>query len=122
MNKAQLADLVAAKQNLSKKQAEDIINLIFDTIISVMKSGGEVTITGFGAFEARIRKGRTGVNPRSPTQRIQIPSVRVPKFKAGKTLKDALREDERRAAGSAPAAAAPMSPNPAPANPAPAGF
>lgn len=92
MNKAQLADLVAAKMGLSKKQAEDAINLIFDTIISVLKSGGEVTVTGFGAFESRIRKGRTGVNPRNLTERIHINPVRVPKFKAGKTLKDALRE------------------------------
>ncbi|MBI4143089.1 HU family DNA-binding protein, partial [Candidatus Uhrbacteria bacterium] len=49
------------------------------------------TITGFGTFLSKERKGRVGVNPRNPTEKIQIPSVRVPKFKAGKTLKDALR-------------------------------
>ncbi|MBI2483207.1 HU family DNA-binding protein [Candidatus Uhrbacteria bacterium] len=91
MNKAELVDIVASKIGLSKKQGEDTVNLIFDTIISVLKSGGEVTITGFGTFESRERKGRMGVNPRNPTEKIQIPSVRVPKFKAGKTLKDALR-------------------------------
>ncbi|MFH1098597.1 MAG: HU family DNA-binding protein [Candidatus Uhrbacteria bacterium] len=91
MNKAELVDIVAAKIGLSKKQTEDTVNLIFDTITSVLKSGGEATITGFGAFESRERKGRTGVNPRNPTEKIQIPSVRVPKFRAGKTLKDALR-------------------------------
>ncbi|MDO8425228.1 MAG: HU family DNA-binding protein [bacterium] len=91
MNKAQLADVVAAKMNLSKRQAEDTISLIFDTIVDMLQSGGEVTITGFGAFESRVRKGRTGVNPRNPAQRIQIDPVRVAKFRAGKTLKDALR-------------------------------
>ncbi|MFH1430506.1 MAG: HU family DNA-binding protein [Candidatus Uhrbacteria bacterium] len=118
MNKTQLADLIAAKQNLSKKQAEDIVNLTFDTIISILKSGGEVSITGFGSFEARIRKGRTGVNPRQPSQKIQIPSVRVPKFKAGKTLKDALRENERRS--EPPSTPAPQIPSyQAPNTPAP---
>jgi len=92
MNKAELIDVLATKLGLSKKQAEDAVNLTFETIIHVLKAGGEVTVTGFGAFEARIRKGRLGVNPRNPTEHIQIPSVRVPKFKAGKTLKDALRE------------------------------
>ncbi len=91
MNKAELVDQLAAKFALSKKQAEDAVNFVFDTITSVLKSSGEVTITGFGTFESRERKGRMGVNPRNPTQKIQIPSVRVPKFRAGKTLKDALR-------------------------------
>ena len=91
MNKAELVDHVAAKVGLSKKQSEDTVNLVFDTIIAMLKSGGEVTITGFGTFESRERKGRVGVNPRNPSQKIQIPSVRVPKFRAGKTLKDALR-------------------------------
>lgn len=92
MNKAELVEIVAAKMGISKKHAEDTIDLLFDTITQVMKSGGEVTITGFGAFAARIRKGRLGVNPRNPTEKIQIPSVRVPKFKAGSNLKKALRD------------------------------
>jgi DNA-binding protein HU-beta len=92
MNKAELVDQLAAKLVLSKKQAEDAVNFVFDTITSVLKSSGEVTITGFGTFESRERKGRMGVNPRNPTQKIQIPSVRVPKFRAGKTLKDSLRQ------------------------------
>ena len=91
MNKAELVEVVASKIGLSKHQSEDTVNLMFDTIISVLKSGGEVTITGFGTFMSKERKGRTGVNPRNPTEKIQIPAVRVPKFKAGKTLKDALR-------------------------------
>ena len=91
MNKAELVELVASKIGLAKRQSEDTVNLIVDTIISVLKSGGEVTITGFGTFMSKDRKGRVGVNPRNPTEKIQIPAVRVPKFKAGKTLKDAVR-------------------------------
>lgn len=91
MNKAELVEQLATKLVLSKKQAEDAVGFVFETIIAVLKSGGEVTITGFGTFESRERKGRVGVNPRNPSQKIQIPSVRVPKFRAGKTLKDALR-------------------------------
>ena len=91
MNKAELVEVVASKIGLSKHQSEETVNLVFDTITSVLKSGGEVTITGFGTFMPKERKGRIGVNPRNPTEKIQIPAVRVPKFKAGKTLKDALR-------------------------------
>ena len=56
-----------------------------------LKSGGEVTLTGFGTFMAKQRSARTGVNPQNPTEKIQIPSVTIPKFKAGKALKDALK-------------------------------
>lgn len=92
MNKAELVESIATKIGFSKKQSEDAVNHLFDTIISVLKSGGEVTITGFGTFVSKERKGRVGVNPRNPSEKIQIPAVRVPKFKAGKTLKDALRQ------------------------------
>ena len=92
MNKAELAQLMAEKHNLSKKEAEEILNSLVDTIIEVLKKGEEVVLTGFGAFSARTRAGRVGVNPQNPTEKIQIPAVRVPKFKAGKALKDALKQ------------------------------
>ncbi|HLA26056.1 MAG TPA: HU family DNA-binding protein, partial [Patescibacteria group bacterium] len=60
-------------------------------ITSTIKSGGEVTITGFGTFSSKRREARMGVNPQKPQEKIQIPAVTVPKFKAGKTLKDALK-------------------------------
>jgi len=60
-------------------------------IISELKAGNEVTITGFGTFLARTRHARGGVNPQKPSERIQIPEVTVAKFKTGKTLKDALK-------------------------------
>lgn len=91
MNKAELTDVIANKIGISKKQAEETLELITQTITETIKNGGEVTLTGFGTFSARERKGRIGVNPRNPTEKITIPAVRVPKFKAGKNLKDTLK-------------------------------
>lgn len=92
MNKAELADSIAEKVEVSKKQAEDMLEAMEKTIISTLKSGGEVTLTGFGTFMSKRREARMGVNPQNPTEKIQIPTVIVPKFKAGKSLKDALKE------------------------------
>ena len=91
MNKAELIEAISQKVGISKKEAEESIDCLTQTIIEKIKAGDEVTITGFGAFSARTRKGRTGVNPRNPSQKIEIPSVNVPKFKAGKNLKEALK-------------------------------
>lgn len=91
MNKAQLIDLIAEKVGISKAQTEQVLETLLQTITDKIKAGEEVTLTGFGAFSARKRAGRVGVNPRNPTQKIQIPDVVVPKFKAGKSLKDALK-------------------------------
>jgi DNA-binding protein HU-beta len=92
MNKAELGARLAEKMGLPKKKGEEIIETMTDLIIDELKGDGEVTIAGFGTWSARIRASRMGVNPQKPTERIQIPEVRVPKFKAGKTLKDALKK------------------------------
>ena len=92
MNKAELAAVLADKLGLAKKQAEDVLETLTETITNTLKSGGEVTLTGFGTFSAKMRAGRTGVNPRNPSEKIEIPAVTVPKFKAGKGLKDALKK------------------------------
>lgn len=92
MNKAELIEVIAQKVNISKREAEVAIDCLTDTITEKLKAGEEVTLTGFGAFSARTRKGRTGVNPRNTTEKIEIPSVVVPKFKAGKNLKEALKQ------------------------------
>jgi DNA-binding protein HU-beta len=91
MNKARLIEKIAAESAVTKKQAEDMLDTLVDTIISELKVGNEVTITGFGTFLSRIRHARGGVNPQNPSERIQIPEVKVAKFKTGKTLKDALK-------------------------------
>jgi len=91
MNKADLAQHVAEKLTLPKRQIEDTINAVLDTVVEQLKKGEEVVLTGFGAFSAKLRAARVGVNPQNPSQKIQIKAVTVPKFKAGKALKDALK-------------------------------
>ena len=92
MNKAELAQALAAKLNISKKEAEDMLNAFVELVTVTLQKGDEVVLTGFGAFSAKKRAARTGVNPQNPSQKIQIPAVTVPKFKAGKALKDALKK------------------------------
>ncbi len=91
MNKAQVAETLANKLGVSKKEAEDFMNAFMELVTETLKSGGDIVLTGFGAFSAKQRAARVGVNPQNPTQKIQIPAVVVPKFKAGKALKDALK-------------------------------
>ncbi|RJQ34003.1 HU family DNA-binding protein [Candidatus Parcubacteria bacterium] len=92
MNKAQLVESIAIKAGVSKKEAEDVLQALEDLVIERLKDRKEVTLTGFGTFSARVRHARKGVNPQKPSERIDIPEVVVPKFKAGKTLKDALKK------------------------------
>jgi DNA-binding protein HU-beta len=91
MNKAALSDAIAERTGLSKKQAEDFLEAFVATVTQTMVSGEEVTITGFGTFMPKHRSARMGVNPQNPTERIHVPAVIIPKFKAGKGLKDALK-------------------------------
>lgn len=92
MNKAELAARLAERIKVPRKHAEDYIETIADLITEELVNGGDVTIAGFGCFSARTRSARMGVNPQNPSERIQIPEVRVPKFKAGKSLKDSLKK------------------------------
>ena len=91
MNKAELALKLSEKLSVPKKTAEDIIEVIETVVTQALMTDEEVTIAGFGTFSARTRSARMGVNPRNPSEKIQVPAVRVPKFKAGKALKDALK-------------------------------
>ncbi len=92
MNKAELVSKLAEKVGITKKQAEDTIGAFTAMVMDTLKAGGEVTIAGFGNFSAKQRAGRMGVNPQNPKEKIKIPPVIVPKFKAGKGLKDALKK------------------------------
>lgn len=92
MNKAELINVIADRANVSKKQAEDMVHSLVDIVTETLKKGEEVTIAGFGAWSAKKRAARMGVNPQNPSEKIRIPEVTVPKFKAGKGLKDALKE------------------------------
>ena len=93
MNKAELIDRLAEASGLSPKEARKAVDMLFATdpregiIASALESGEKVQITGFGSFELRARKARTGRNPRSG-ETIQIPASRVPVFSAGKLFKD----------------------------------
>lgn len=91
MNKAELIDTLAERTALSKKQVESVIDSLQETVTSQLKNGQEVSLTGFGTFLAKRREARMGVNPQNPTEKIQVPAVTVAKFKAGKNLKEALK-------------------------------
>ena len=91
MNKAELALKLSERLNIPKKLAEEFIENFEDIVTQTLVNNGEVTIAGFGTFSARVRAGRAGVNPQNPSEKIQIPSVKVPKFKSGKSLKDTLK-------------------------------
>ena len=89
MNKAELISAVAEKTGLSKKDSEKAINATFDTITLSMEAGEKVQLVGFGAFDIKERAARIGRNPKTKEE-IEIPASRVPVFKAGKALKDAI--------------------------------
>lgn len=91
MNKALLALKIAEKLNVPKKLAEDFVASFQEVVTETLRHDEDVTIAGFGTFSSRIRAARKGVNPRNPSQIIDVPAVKVPKFKAGKALKDSLK-------------------------------
>jgi DNA-binding protein HU-beta len=91
MNKADIISELSKRTNITKKNIELIIENLVDILINNLKSGINITIAGFGSFISKTRHARAGVNPRNPKERIQIPEVRIAKFKTGKRLKDALK-------------------------------
>lgn len=91
INKQELIDKVTDATRVPRKDVELIVNEFLDLIIEKLSLNEKINLTGFGAFEVRERKGRRGVNPRQPSEHIQVPSVRVAKFRPGKTLKEAVK-------------------------------
>lgn len=91
MNKAELISVIAEKTGVTKTDAEKMIDAFVDIVTTTLKSNGEVTIAGFGSFLTKERVARTGVNPQNPTEKIQIPAVRVAKFRVGANLKKAIK-------------------------------
>ena len=89
MTKKEIVAMAADEAGISKAKAEAAINAAFDGITAALKKGEKVTFVGFGTFATSHRKARTGRNPRTGAS-IQIPASNVPKFKAGKALKDAI--------------------------------
>lgn len=91
MNKQELIDALSMKLGSGKTEAEKCLEAFVDVVTESLREGREVSISGFGVFTISNRAARMGVNPQNPEQKIQIPAVKVPKFRAGKGLKDAVR-------------------------------
>jgi DNA-binding protein HU-beta len=90
MTKTELAALVAAKTGLTKKAALETVDATFDAVKAALAEGKKVSVAGFGSFEAKERKARTAINPRTK-ETVEVAATRVPKFTAGKALKDAVK-------------------------------
>ncbi|MCI5108657.1 MAG: HU family DNA-binding protein [Candidatus Pacebacteria bacterium] len=90
MNKASIVEAVNEKLGGTKVQAEEAVDTVINSIIDSLKQGEEVSIAGLGIFSAKERAARTARNPRTG-EPIQVPAMRVPKFRAAKALKDAVR-------------------------------
>jgi len=90
MTKAELIDKIAAGASLTKADAGKALDATLDAVRMTLKKGQKVTLVGFGTFAVAKRKARKGRNPRTG-QEIKIPATKVPKFTAGKTLKDAVK-------------------------------
>lgn len=89
MNKSELVSSVAEKAELTKKDAEKAVNALFSAIEEALAKGDKVQLVGFGTFEVRERSARKGRNPQTGEE-IEIAAAKVPAFKAGKALKDAI--------------------------------
>lgn len=92
VNKAELIASVAEKTGFTKKDAEVAVNAFVASVENALVKGDKVQLIGFGTFETRQRKARTGRNPRKPGETIQIAAAKAPVFKAGKALKDAVNK------------------------------
>lgn len=89
MNKGQLVEKLAEKTNLTKSQAENLLDATIEIIQKTVAKGDEVKLVGFGTFSRTSRKSRTGRNPKTGAP-VQIPDSKVPRFKPGKDFKESL--------------------------------
>ena len=89
MTKAELVTAIAEKSGLTKKDSEKALAAFIDTVPDTLSKGESIQLVGFGTFEVRERAARTGINPRSK-EKIEIAATKVPAFKAGRALKDAV--------------------------------
>ncbi len=90
MNKASIVEKVQELLGGTKVQAEQVVDTVFDTIANSIKKGEEVSVAGFGIFSSKERAARTARNPRTG-ETITVPAMRVPKFRAAKALKEAVK-------------------------------
>ncbi len=92
MNKTELVAEMVSQTNLSKKDVETVLNSFIDVVTSELKNGERIQLVGFGTFEVAERAARVGRNP-ATKETIEIPASKAPKFKAGKALKDAVKDE-----------------------------
>ena len=90
MNKAAIAEIIHEKMGGTKVSAEQTLDSILESIVKTLKGGGEVSIAGLGIFSTKARAARTARNPKTG-EAIQVPATTVPKFRAAKALKDAVK-------------------------------
>ena len=90
INKDTLVHAIVDRTELSKKDVEAVLECMLEEVTKELKSGNKVTLTGFGTFKVSNRAAREGINPQTKAK-IMIPAMTVPKFTAGKTLKEAVR-------------------------------
>ncbi len=91
MNKTELVAAIASKAELSKKDSEKALKAFTDVVTEQLKKGEKIQLVGFGSFEVVKRAARKGVNPLTGKE-MKIPASKAPKFKAGKTLKEAVNK------------------------------
>ncbi|MCI8442922.1 MAG: HU family DNA-binding protein [Provencibacterium sp.] len=89
MTKAELVNAIAEKSGFTKRDSEAALSAVLDSITDALIAGEKVSLIGFGTFEVKSRNARSGVNPRTK-EKIEIAASRLPSFKAGKALKDAV--------------------------------
>ena len=91
MKKADLVEKVAKEADMTKKDAEKLVEIIFDSIVSTLNEGEKIELRGFGSFRVRERNARKGRNPKTG-EAVKIPAKRVAYFKPGKDLKDLINK------------------------------
>jgi DNA-binding protein HU-beta len=89
VTKTELVNAIAEKAELSKSDSEKALKAFVDTVTEALKAGDKIALVGFGTFSVGDRAARVGKNPQTGAE-IKIPAAKVPKFKAGKALKDAV--------------------------------
>ena len=90
MTKAEIVAHAASAAGVTKKAAGDVVDAFLMAVVSTVKKGDSITLTGFGTYSRAARKARTGVNPQTRAK-ITIPARKVPKFSAGKAFREAVR-------------------------------
>ena len=98
MTKADLVDKVTALGDLTRRDGEIIVDLLFDSVIGALKAGDKVEVRGFGSFRTRQRKARIGRNPKTGTK-VDVPAKKVPFFKPSKELRDLINPKSAQPAG-----------------------